>query len=144
MGDARNSRLKVKKWPAGLTEAKPSLSLPLPLKLTRGGSSNGNSDDSIHPSVRWFIKYLFGSLGVSQVALVVKNLPARAEDADYTPRSGGSLGGGNGSPLQYFCLADSIDRGAWQATVHEIARSQTWLSDWPHMLFVKCLLLGMK
>ena len=49
---------------------------------------------------------------------MVKNLPARAEDADYTPRSGGSLGGGNGSPLQYFCLADSIDRGAWQATVY--------------------------
>ena len=36
---------------------------------------------------------------------------------------------GNSYPLQYSCLDDSMDRGAWQATVHRVAKSQTWLSD---------------
>ena len=36
---------------------------------------------------------------------------------------------GNGTPLQYSCLANSMDGGAWQAAVHGVAKSQTWLSD---------------
>ena len=40
-----------------------------------------------------------------------------------------SLGGGNGYPLQYSYLENSMDRGAWRATVHEIAKNQTQLSD---------------
>ena len=38
-------------------------------------------------------------------------------------------GGGNGNPLQYFCLENPMDRGAWQATVHGVTRSQTQLGD---------------
>jgi len=38
-----------------------------------------------------------------------------------------SPGAGNGNPLQYSCLENSMDRGAWQATVHGVAKSQTWL-----------------
>ena len=38
-------------------------------------------------------------------------------------------GGGNGNPLQYSCLGNLKDRGAWWATVHGVAKSQTWLSD---------------
>ena len=38
-------------------------------------------------------------------------------------------GEGNGNPLQYFCLDNSMDWGAWQATVHGTAKSQTQLSD---------------
>ena len=41
-------------------------------------------------------------------------------------------GGGNGNPLQYSCLEESTDRGAWWATVHGVAKSQTWLSIWAH------------
>ena len=44
-------------------------------------------------------------------------------------RSGRSLGEGNGNPLQYSCLEISMDRGAGQATVHGVAKSQTQLSD---------------
>ena len=40
------------------------------------------------------------------------------------------FGEGNGNPLQYSCLENLTDRGAWQATVHAVAKSQTWLSDW--------------
>ena len=71
-------------------------------------------------------------MGVSQVALVVKNLPANAgdiKDAGLVPGLGGSPGEEDGNPLQYSCLGNSMDRGAWWATVYGIAESQTQLSD---------------
>ena len=70
--------------------------------------------------------------GVSQVALVVKNLPASAggiRDMGLIPGSGRSSGEVNGNPLQYSCLENAMDRGAWQATVHGVAKSQTQLSN---------------
>ena len=48
---------------------------------------------------------------------VVNNLPANAGDAGSNPGSGRSPGEGNGTPLQYSCLENAMDRGAWQATV---------------------------
>ena len=45
------------------------------------------------------------------------------------PGLGRSPGEGSGNPLQYPCLENSMDRGAWQATVHEVAKSQTQLSN---------------
>ena len=54
----------------------------------------------------------------SQVALVVKNLPANAGDSGSVPGLGRSPGEGNGNPLQYSCLEDPMDRGAWWASVH--------------------------
>ena len=50
-------------------------------------------------------------------------------DMGSIPGSGRSPGGGNGNLLQYSCLGDSMDRGAWQATVQTITISQTRLSD---------------
>ena len=52
---------------------------------------------------------------------IVKNLPAKAGDMDSIPGSGRSPGEGNGNPLQYSCLENSVDRGAEQATVHGVA-----------------------
>ena len=66
---------------------------------------------------------------VAQVALVVKNPPASAEEAGLIPGSGRAPGEGNGNPFQYFCLENPMDRGARPATVHAVARSQTRLSD---------------
>ena len=66
----------------------------------------------------------------SQVALVVKNLPANAGDIidlGSIPGLGKSPGEGNGNSLQYSCLENSMDRGAWRATVHGIAKSRTRL-----------------
>ena len=54
-----------------------------------------------------------GFLQASQVVVVVKNLPAKG----LITGSGRSPGGGDGNPLQYSCLENSMDRGAWQATV---------------------------
>ena len=68
----------------------------------------------------------------SQVTLVVKNPPANAgdkRDAGSIPRLGRSSGGGIGNPPQYSCWENPMDRGAWQATVQRVAKSQTQLSD---------------
>ena len=63
---------------------------------------------------------------VSQVAPVVKNPPANVGDTrgkDLIPGLGRSPGEGNGYPLQYSCLENSVDRGAWQATVYGVTES---------------------
>ena len=62
---------------------------------------------------------------ISQVMLVVKNPPANAGDTGSIPESGRSPGGGDGNPLQYSCLDNPTDRGAWRATVHGVTESQT-------------------
>ena len=58
---------------------------------------------------------------------VVKNRSASAGDAGSITGLGGSLGGGNGNPLQNFCLEKPKNRGAWQAPVHGLTKSQTQL-----------------
>ena len=65
-----------------------------------------------------------------QVALVVKNPPAslgNLRDLGSIPGLGRSPGGGKGNPFQYSCLENPMDRGAWRATVHRVAKSQTRL-----------------
>ena len=71
------------------------------------------------------------SMWTSQVALVVKNLPANADvrEAGSIPGSGRSPGGGHGNPLQYSCLENPMDRGAWPAMVHRVTKSQTRLKQ---------------
>ena len=59
---------------------------------------------------------------------VVKNPPASARDVCSVPGLGRSPGGGNGNPLQYSYLENSMDRRAWWATVYGVAKSETWLS----------------
>ena len=59
---------------------------------------------------------------------VVQNPPAKTgngRDIGSIPGLGRSPGIGNGNPLQYYCLENSMDRGAWWATVHGVAKSQT-------------------
>ena len=68
------------------------------------------------PYIRWF----------SQVALVVKSPPASAGDIGdlgSIPGFGRSLAEGHGNSLQYSCLENPMDRGAWWATVHRVAES---------------------
>ena len=74
-----------------------------------------NQDSLIHAYV---------CIGVSLVAQLVKNSPAKWGDLDSIPGLGRSPGKGNGNPLQYSCLGNLMDRGAWWATVHRITKSQ--------------------
>ena len=60
---------------------------------------------------------------------MVKNLPPHAGDTGLIPGLGRSSGGGNGNPLQYSCLGNPMDRGAWRGTVHGITKESIRLSD---------------
>ena len=67
------------------------------------------------------------TIGASLVAQLVKNLPAMQDAGDLRHLGsisglGRSPGGGHGDPLQSSCLEDPMDRGAWRATVHEVAK----------------------
>ena len=71
-------------------------------------------------------------LGASQKALVVKNLPVNSgdvRDVGSTPGLGRSPGGGHDNPLQYSCLENPMDRGAWRALVHRVTKSKTQLKQ---------------
>ena len=77
------------------------------------------------------INYIY-EIGGSPGDIVVKNLPANAgntRDAGLIPGSGRFPGGGHGNPLQYSCLENPMDRRAWRATVHGVAKNWTRMSD---------------
>ena len=65
----------------------------------------------------------------TQVQFLGREDPLEKEDPGSIPGSGRSPGEGNGNPLQYSCLENPTDRGAWWVTVHGPAKSQTRLSD---------------
>ena len=66
---------------------------------------------------------------------VVKNLHANAGDVGLIPGLGSSPGEGKGNPFQYSCLGNSMGRRAWWATIHEVAKNQTQLSNRVHVVF---------
>ena len=65
----------------------------------------------------------------------VKASACNVGDLSSIPGSGRSLGEGNGNPLQYSCLENPLDRGAWCAAVHGVAKSRTRLSDFTFTMF---------
>ena len=79
---------------------------------------------------------------------MVKTPPDNAGDArdvDSIPGLGRSPGERNGNPLQYSCLGNSMDRGAWWARVHGIAKSWTRLSTHTHVSdYINCRSAGLK
>ena len=72
------------------------------------------------------------ALWAFQVVLVVKNLPANAGDTSMIPGLGRSPGGGHGNPLPCSCLKNPMDRRAWQATGHRVAKSRIQRNDRAH------------
>ena len=84
-------------------------------------------------SLRWKHTNIFNTflaINTSQVVLVIKNPRDNAgdkRDAGSIPGSGRAPGEGNGNPLQYSCLENPMDRGAWRATVHRVTESWTQL-----------------
>ena len=103
-------------------------------RVGRGWASNNKDNaewcDIAGRTCPWFrlgfhaLRCLYGLRWTFLVVQLVKNLPANAEDArtaDLIPGSGRSPGERNGNSFQYSCLENSMDRGAWRATVHGIA-----------------------
>ena len=86
------------------------------------------------------IARLYGSFRASQMVLVVKNPPANAgdvRDLGLIPQSGRSPGGGHGNPGQYSCLENLMNREAWWAAIHRVAKRWTrlkWISMPAYML----------
>ena len=76
------------------------------------------------------------------MVLVVKNPPTNAgniRDKGSVPGLGKSSGGGHGNPLQYSCLENRMDRGAWLATVHGVSKSWMQLSTPAcNLIYAKC------
>ena len=73
-----------------------------------------------------YSEHIYDLTQTRQLCLVVKNPPANAgdiRDAGLIPGLGRSPGGGHGNPLQYSCQKNSMDRGAWQATVPGVSES---------------------
>ena len=98
------------------------------LEHVKGGLEALRERTSINQQVRGKMLYFPGGA-------LVKNPPPNAGDEGDSvsiPGLGRSLGEGNGNPLQYSCLENSMDRGAWQATVQGITKSQTQLSEHTH------------
>ena len=80
-----------------------------------------------HSTLKVFLYYLYSNQTYSAFlgfpgGSVVKIPSASAGDPGSIPGSGRSPGEGNGNPLQYSCLENLMDRGAWQATVHGVAK----------------------
>ena len=98
-------------------------------------SPSASTDPRIHPQgqdgcifFNTFFFFFWCGFCNSQVALVVKDLPGNAE---YIRNTGSVLGsrrspaGGHANPLQFSCLETPMDRGAWQAMVHRVMKSQS-------------------
>ena len=72
--------------------------------------------------VTWAVRALVSEFWDIPGGSVVKNLPANAGVVGLIPESGRYPGEGNGTPLQYSCLENPMDRGTWQATVHGVTK----------------------
>ena len=86
--------------------------------------------NSVHFTLQLTLAYIFTATNASLVAQTVKNLPAmQGIDLGSIPGLGRFPGEGNGYPLQNSCLGNSMDRGAWRATVHGLTKNGMQLSD---------------
>ena len=86
---------------------------------------------SLSPLVFFPSSFSLCPFGASLVAQMVKNQPeiTLKSNQGLIPGGGRSPGEGNGKPLQCSCLENAMDRGAWWATIPEVTKSQTQLSD---------------
>ena len=103
---------------------------PLQYSCLENSVDRGTWRDTVHRVTEELdmTEQLTLSLSLSTIYLgfpggaAVKNLPANKVDQGSIPGSGRSPGEGNGNPLQYSCLENSVDRGAWRLTVHGVTK----------------------
>jgi len=112
--------------------AQPVWNVPGFLEVTWSQGTQGAHIPAFHRNLStlanvWLIYLYWGPPRAFLVAQMVKNLPAMREGS--ISGSGRSPGKGNGNPHQYSCLENAVDRGAWWATVHGMAKNQTQLTN---------------
>ena len=98
----------------------------------RGTSTEFGPKEGIDIYALLCTKHITNKNLASQVALVVNNLPTSAgdlRDSGLTPGSGRSPGGGHGNPLQYCCLENPMDSGAWPVTYSPWGRTESDLTE---------------
>ena len=100
-------------------------SFPTSQLFVSGSQSIGASASELVPPLSIFLIFWRSFPGGSDS----KESACNAGDLGLIPGLGRSPGEKNGYPLQYFCLENPMDRGAWQATVYGVTKSQTQLSD---------------
>ena len=104
------------------------------LSWNNGKAFEINTIHYVHLKVHYDWKNILGSFYWNQHFMdfpggsALKDLPSNEGDAGLIPGSGKFPGEGNGNPLQCSCLGNPMDRRAWQATVHGVAKSRTWLT----------------
>ena len=137
-GKSHGHRSLVGCSPWGCKESDTTEQLPFPFSLSCMGEGNGDPlQCSCLENPRDGIAWWAAVYGVTQSRTRLKWLSSssssgkesacNARDPSLIPGSGRFPGEGNGNPLQYPCLENSKDRGTWQATVHRIPKSWTWL-----------------
>ena len=114
---------------------------PPPVQCVSHKLRNQLHEDLHAPPQNWCHLHL---LWASLVAQRLKPSACNAGDLGSIPGSGRSPGNGNGTPLQYSCLENPMDGGAWWATVHGLAKSRTQLSDFTSLKHIKSIFLVMK
>ena len=87
-----------------------------------------NNPGCARPMIQQFFAWFWGQAPLFPGGADNKESVCNARDPDSIPALGRYSGGGNGYPLQYSCLENPTDRGAWWATVHGATKSQTWLN----------------
>ena len=97
------------------------------LRISENGARN-LSIKILYPSDSEIVETVWKLL-LPLVAQTVKASAYNAGDLGSVPGSGRSPGKGNGNPLQYSCLENPMDGGAWWTAIHGITKSRTWLSD---------------
>ena len=108
------------------------------LNLKGEATLDDSSKKCINVILTWWDKFFVHQFDLQKGfpgGSVGKESACNVGDQSSIPGSGKSPGEGNGYPLQYSCLENPMNRGAWRATVQGVAKNQTWLNDKPFLSF---------